>query len=38
LQRMGKKSRVVKDLNKALEADLPRRFRSAARRMLEEIS
>jgi tetratricopeptide (TPR) repeat protein len=38
LQRMGKKSRVVKDLNKALEADLPRRFRSAARRMLEEVS
>ena len=38
LQRMGKKSRTVKDLNKALEADLPRRFRSAARGMLEEIS
>lgn len=38
LQRMGKKSRAVKDLNKALEEDLPRRFRSAARRMLEEIS
>jgi tetratricopeptide (TPR) repeat protein len=38
LQRMGKQSRVVKDLNRALEADLPRRFRSAARRMLEEIS
>ena len=38
LQRMGKTSRVVKDLNKALEADLPRRFRSAARGMLEEIS
>ena len=38
LQRMGKKSRAVKDLNKALEVDLPRRFRSAARRMLEEIS
>ena len=38
LQRMGKKSRVVKDLNKALEADLPRRFRRAARGMLEEIS
>jgi tetratricopeptide (TPR) repeat protein len=37
LQRMGKKSRVVKDLNKALEADLPRRFRTAARRMLEEV-
>ena len=38
LQRMGKKSRAVKDLNKALEADLPRRFRSASRGMLEEIS
>jgi tetratricopeptide (TPR) repeat protein len=38
LQRMGKKSRVVKDLNRALEADLPRRFRSAARGMLEELS
>jgi tetratricopeptide (TPR) repeat protein len=38
LQRMGKKSRAVKDLNKALEADLPRRFRSSARGMLEEIS
>ena len=38
LQRMGKKSRAVKDLEKALEADLPRRFRSSARGMLEEIS
>jgi tetratricopeptide (TPR) repeat protein len=38
LQRMGKKSRAVKDLNKALEADLPRRFRSSARGMLEDIS
>ncbi len=38
LQRMGKKSRAVKDLNKALEADLPRRFRSSATGMLEEIS
>jgi hypothetical protein len=35
---MGKTSRAVKDLNKALEADLPRRFRRAARGMLEEIS
>jgi hypothetical protein len=35
---MGKKSRVVKDLNRALEVDLPRRFRSAARGMLEEMS
>jgi tetratricopeptide (TPR) repeat protein len=38
LQRMGKKSRAVKDLKKALVADLPRRFRSATRRMLEEVS
>jgi tetratricopeptide (TPR) repeat protein len=38
LQRMGKKSRAVKDLEKALQADLPRRFRSSARGMLEEIS
>jgi tetratricopeptide (TPR) repeat protein len=38
LHRMGKKSRAVKDLKKAQETDLPRRFRSAARRMLEEIS
>jgi tetratricopeptide (TPR) repeat protein len=37
-QRMGKKSRAVKDLKKALEADLPRRFRSASRSMLEEVS
>jgi tetratricopeptide (TPR) repeat protein len=38
LQRMGKKSRAVKDLEKAQETDLPRRFRSASRRMLDEIS
>ena len=38
LQRMGKKSRVVKDLEKAQETDLPRRFRSASKRMLEELS
>ncbi len=38
LQRMGKKSRAVKDLKQALEADLPRRFRSAARKMLEELT
>ena len=36
LKRMGKKSRATKDLKKALEADLPRRFRSAVRKMLEE--
>ena len=38
LQRMGKKSRAVKDLKKALEADLPRRFRNNVRKMLEELS
>ena len=38
LRRMGKKSRAVKDLKQALEADLPRRFRSAARKMLEELT
>lgn len=37
LRRMGKKSRAVKDLNKALEADMPRRFRSAAKRLLQEL-
>jgi tetratricopeptide (TPR) repeat protein len=36
LLRMGKKSRAMKDLKKALEADLPRRFRTAVRKMLEE--
>ena len=38
LQRMGKKSRAVKDLKKALEVDLPRRFRNNVRKMLEELS
>ena len=38
LQRMGKKSKAVKDLEMALETDLPRRFRTASRGMLEEIS
>jgi len=38
LHRMGKKSRAIKDLKKAQEADLPRRFRNATRKMLEEIS
>ena len=37
-QRMGKKSLAVKDLKKALEVDLPRRFRTNVRRMLEELS
>jgi len=38
LQRMGKTSRAVKDLKQALEVDLPRRFRSAVRKMLEELA
>ncbi len=38
LHRMGKKGRAVKDLKKAQEAELPRRFRTAVRNMLEEIS
>jgi tetratricopeptide (TPR) repeat protein len=36
LQRMEKKSRATKDLKKALETDLPRRFRSAVRKTLDE--
>ena len=36
LQRLGRKSRATKDLKRALESDLPRRFRTAARRALEE--
>ena len=38
LQRMGKKGRAVKDLKRAQEAELPRRFRTAVRKMLEELS
>lgn len=37
LRRMGKKTRAIKDLNQALEADMPRRFRSAARKLLEDL-
>jgi tetratricopeptide (TPR) repeat protein len=37
-QRQGKDSLAVKDLKKALEVDLPRRFRINIRRMLEELS
>ena len=37
LRRMGKKTKARKDLEKALEADMPRRFRSAARKMLEDL-
>ena len=37
LRRMGKKTKAVKDLNQALEADMPRRFRSAAKKILQEL-
>lgn len=37
LRQLRKKSRARKDLERALEADLPRRFRSAVRRQLEEL-
>jgi len=37
LRRMGKKTRARKDLEKALETDMPRRFRSAARKLLEDL-
>jgi tetratricopeptide (TPR) repeat protein len=37
-RRQGKTSLAVKDLGRALEVDLPRRFRSAVRNMLEELS
>ena len=38
LRRQNKKDRAVKDLNKALEVDLPRRFRVAVRKLLEELA
>ncbi len=37
-RRQGKESLAVKDLKKALEVDLPRRFRTHIRRMLDELS
>ena len=37
LRKMGRKSRAAKDLKKALDADLPRRFRTASRKMLQEL-
>jgi tetratricopeptide (TPR) repeat protein len=37
LHKMGRKSRAAKDLKRALDADLPRRFRNAARNRLEEL-
>lgn len=38
LRRQNKKDRAVKDLKKALEVDLPRRFRVAVRKLLEELT
>ncbi|CAN5269542.1 hypothetical protein BH24ACT19_BH24ACT19_06320 [soil metagenome] len=38
LRRLGRKSRAAKDLKRALEADLPRRFRRPANGLLEELS
>ena len=37
-QRQGKTSLAVKDLRIALEADLPRRFRTSVNKMLEDLS
>ena len=37
LRKMGRRSRATKDLEKALDVDLPRRFRNGARRELEEL-
>ena len=37
LRKMGRKSRAVKDLKKALETDMPRRFKTAAKGMLEDL-
>ncbi len=36
LRKMGRRSRAARDFERALEADLPRRFRTTARRELEE--
>jgi len=35
-QKAGRRSKAAKDMQRALDADLPKRFRSAARRHLEE--
>lgn len=37
LRRMNRKSRAAKDLKRAMEADLPRRFRGNAKGLLEEL-
>ncbi len=36
LRKTGRKSRAARDLQRALDADLPRRYRKAAQRLLEE--
>ena len=36
LRRAGRRSKANKDMQRALEADLPRRFRTAAKRQLED--
>ncbi len=38
LRRLGRKNRAAKDLKRALESDLPRRFRKPANALLEELS
>ena len=38
LLRQEKKNRAIKDLKKSLEADLPRRFKSNVRKMLEDLT
>ena len=38
LNRMGRKSRSIKDLRRALETDLPRRLKTQARSLLEELT
>jgi tetratricopeptide (TPR) repeat protein len=37
LHKTGRKSRAAKDLTRALETDMPRRFKTAARGMLEDL-
>ena len=37
LRKMGRKRRAAQDLEKSLDADLPRRFRTGARKELEEL-
>lgn len=37
LRRLGRKSRATKDLKRALESDLPRRFRKSANTLLQEL-